>query len=196
MPPDLLCQIEGHEIHRDKGASCTPVVSRSFEHVTMRFGSVPPPILRENTLGVGQELPASLPLPQSSREALRLNEYLVPHAAYGTILPPSLLFGFERKRLRPETGQEFNLKEMENKLYCGVAHLRNTFLKQNGSSLGATKDLPFSLIINLSLLKFGKRGDSKGVVLVIRFWFKTTRSIDENNCVASESDVKKQSKAE
>ncbi|GFV24693.1 hypothetical protein TNCV_881631 [Trichonephila clavipes] len=44
--------------------------------MTVRFGSVPPLILRNNPLRGGQWPPTTLPIPPTSREDLQLDEYL------------------------------------------------------------------------------------------------------------------------
>ncbi|GFX25961.1 hypothetical protein TNCV_2303431 [Trichonephila clavipes] len=67
-----------------QGASCTPDISRSFEHhtgnSTIFLGSTP--IFEGERSGGGQSPPTSLPLPTTSRENMRLDGYLeYPHAA-------------------------------------------------------------------------------------------------------------------
>ncbi|GFW28458.1 hypothetical protein TNCV_4641231 [Trichonephila clavipes] len=78
-PAGLRCQIEAHKIHRGRGLILTPVVRHSFEHhtrdSTIWHGSTP--ILRAD-----QRPPTSVPLPPTSKEEMRLDEYFkFPHAA-------------------------------------------------------------------------------------------------------------------
>ncbi|GFW22260.1 hypothetical protein TNCV_1430141 [Trichonephila clavipes] len=85
MPLDQRCHIESHEIPRDKKlVFFTPVVSHSLEQHSsdskIWHGSTS--IFEGDYPGESHRPPTSLFLPPTSREDLRLNEYLeCPHAA-------------------------------------------------------------------------------------------------------------------
>ncbi|GFT99613.1 hypothetical protein TNCV_114901 [Trichonephila clavipes] len=56
--------------------TCTPAVALSTIQVTVRFSSAPPHFRGRTPWGGGQGSPTSLPLPPTSREDLRLDDYL------------------------------------------------------------------------------------------------------------------------
>ncbi|GFT90924.1 hypothetical protein TNCV_1066041 [Trichonephila clavipes] len=83
MPPDRQQHhFKAHEIHRGKGlvVRLSLAVAVNTLHVTARFGSAPPNFETEHPV-VDIGLSTSLPLPPTSREDLRLDDYLeYPHA--------------------------------------------------------------------------------------------------------------------
>ncbi|GFT97589.1 hypothetical protein TNCV_1034281 [Trichonephila clavipes] len=120
MSPDRQCQIDTHEIHRGKGLAVrlSLAVALSAIQVTVRFGSVPIPILRNNYQEGGQEPSTSLLL-LTSREDLRLNEYLgSSHARICTM---------HLQTPMPSPG-------FKSRVYCTTIRIINSYTRRTFSS--------------------------------------------------------------